>query len=152
MTLTTADPAAAVCAYLASAISTVLATVTAPGATTSGPAIFRPDMPQWMDKTMPVAAIVVRPAGGYKMFGTGPLPVTDPVLDMICYGGGQQQSYTVAAAAAQALRALRMSVWEGATVYWARIAAGPVPLPDAATYWPATWLSAQVMVSENATA
>lgn len=148
MTLTATDHAGAVCAYLASTVGSALGTITSPSGST-GPAVFRPDLPEWADKSMPLAALVVRPNGGYKMFGTGPLPVVDPVLDIICYGGAHQQSYEVAMQVAQALRALRMSVWEGATLYWARISGGPLPLPDSYTLWPATWISAQVMMSES---
>lgn len=143
------DPAASLGAYLAATIGGLLAVAPA-GHGMSGPAIFRPSLPEWMDTFMPVACVVVRPAGGYKLFGTGRLPVADPVLDLICYGGSDQQAGQIALAAAQALKQLQQSTWRGATLYWARISGGPVPLPDPATLWPATFLSAQVMHSEAA--
>lgn len=147
---TLADPASAICGYLSSAIGELLDTVP-PGHSMSGPALFRPSLPQWVDASMDaLACIVVRPAGGYKMFGTGLLPVGDPVLDLVCYAGSQQRAYLIAVATARALKQLQMSTWESTKLYWAKIAGGPIPLPDQQTLWPACWLGTQVMFAEIA--
>ena len=142
--LVAADPCAAICAYLAATLSDLLAQGP------SGPAVFRPSLPQAQDRLMPQACIVVRPAGGYKLYGVGALPVADPVLDLTCYGAVSQQSYELTLAAARVLRALRMSVWEQTKLFWCRIAGGPIPLPDNQTLWPACWLGVQVMHAEAA--
>lgn len=140
----TADPLAAICAYLQSTVGDMLAQ----GET--GPKVFRPQLPTGEDENMPQACIVVRRAGGYKMFNTGTLPVADPTLNIICYGDVPQQSEVIATAVARALKQLSQSVWENTTLYWAKIAGGPVPLPDQQTLWPATWVGAQVMHGELA--
>jgi hypothetical protein len=101
---------------------------------------------------MPQACIVVRPAGGYKLFGTGLMPVADPTLDVICYGTVEQEAYDIARPAVSALRQLTQSVWENTKLYWARIAGGPLPLVDPQTFWPAVWIGIQVMHAEIATA
>lgn len=140
-----ADPLAAVCSYLRAQIGGQL------DQWAGQPAVFRPSLPEAVDASMPLTCVVVRAAGGYKMFGAGLLPVADPVLDVICYGEKPQGSYQVAVAAAHALKQLTQSVWNGVLLYWAKVSAGPVPLPDTETIWPATWLAAQVMYSEIAT-
>lgn len=145
-TVTLADPAAALCAFLQASVGDLL------DQGPNGPLVYRPSLPEKVDPKMPQACIVVRPAGGYKLFGTGRLPVADPVLDLMCYGAVEQQAYTIAVASAQALRQLTMSVWENCKLYWAHISAGPVPLPDAQTLWSACFLSTQVMYAEVATA
>lgn len=142
-TVVVADPLAAVAAYLqASAVGQMLQ------AMPHGPAVYRSMLPQSVQKKMPFSCIVVRPAGGYTLFGSGLLPVADPRIDFTCFAGTPQESYEIAVATARALKQLQMSVWENTKLYWARIAGGPIPLPDQNTLWPATWLSAQVMYAE----
>lgn len=148
-TPTVADPAAGLCAYLSTAIGDLLDDVPA-GHGMTGPALFRPTLPEWADASMPLASIVIRPAGGYKMFGAGLLPVADPVLDLVCYAGAQQQAYLIAAAAARALKQLTVGIYDGTKLYWAKVAGGPIPLPDQQTLWPACWLGTQVMHAETA--
>jgi hypothetical protein len=150
VTVVIADPAAALCAYLASTVSTVLDTI--PSAYGGGAAIFRPQLPEWVDSENPLGSITVRHAGGYTMFGSGLMQVADPRLDLTCYGSTAQQAAMIALTVAHALKQLTMSVWEGCTLYWAKIAGGPMPLPDQQTLWPAVWISAQVMHSEGAQA
>jgi hypothetical protein len=146
-TITTADPLRAVAAYLkASPVAPMLE----PGP--HGASVYRPTLPETIQDDMPFACIVVRPAGGYTLFGTGLLPVADPRIDFTCYAGTPQESYEIAVATARTLKQLQMSVWENTKLYWARVAGGPIPLPDTDTLWPATWLSAQVMYAEIATA
>lgn len=150
-TYVVADPAAAMCAYLAATIPEVLDTTTPPGGV-PGPAVFRPRIPEWAQSEDPLACIVVRRAGGYKLFGTGRIPVADPTIDLTCYAHNAQQADMIATTAANALKQLTMSVWEGCTLYWASISGGPIPLPDTQALWPATWLSFQMMHSEMAVA
>jgi hypothetical protein len=145
VTVVTADPLLAIRAYLqASAVGALLEP------REHGPAIYRPTMPPTAQDDMPFGCIVIRPAGGYNMFGIGLLPVADPKIDFTCYAGTPQESYEIAVATARALKQLQMSIWEGTKLYWARVAGGPIPLPDQNTMWPATWLSAQVMHAEIA--
>ena len=141
------DPLAAVCAYLkASPAGALLEPLE------HGPAVFRPTLPQPVQKTMPMACIVVRPAGGYIRYTNGLLPLADPRVDLTCYGAEQQQSYEIAVAATEALQTLQMSVWENVKLLGAAIGSGPIPLPDQATLWPATWLSAQITYVRDRTA
>lgn len=139
-----ADPAKAVCSFLATTVGGLLDEHKA------RPAVFRPRLPEELTDRMPLACLVVRPAGGYRMFGAGTMPVADPNMDITCYAAGPNQSYQIALAVAQSLKQLSQSVWENTTLYWAKIAGGPIPLPDAQTRWPATWVGIQVMAGEIA--
>lgn len=113
------------------------------------PAVFRPDLPSNMDESMPLASIVVRPAGGYRQFGASMMPLADPRLDFICFGSNQGQATAIARTVATELKQLAFpQTWEHTILYSATVNAGPVPLPDTQTLWPAAWLSATVMHGE----
>ena len=142
--LNVADPVAALCAYLAHSVGDRLAQGPL------GPQVFATQLPPGQDQNMPQPCLLVRRAGGYKMFNLGNLPLADPTLDIVCYGTVPLEGDQIATAVALALKQLTQSVWENTLLYWARIAGGPVPLPDTQTLWPATWLAAQVAHAEIA--
>lgn len=145
---TVADPAAGYCAFLRSAIGDMLAAATLPSGGGTVPAVFRPDLPQWFDADMPAACVVVRPAGGHTQFGSSMLYMADPRVDVVCYGSDQQQATMVCTAAQVASKRLVSEVWDGVLLYAANIAAGPVPLPDEQTLWPACLMSVQLVHGE----
>lgn len=147
---TPADPLAAICAYLASTVGSLMTQmpVTGIAGPVGSPAIFRPDIPRGWDQYMPTACIVVRGAGGYQLFGGGSMPVADPRLDVICWGGSQLEAASIARSVTIALKQLGPSVWENTLLQWARVT-GPLPMVDADTLWPCNFVSAQVMHAEE---
>jgi hypothetical protein len=114
--------------------------------------VWRPQVPQQKMAIMPTAAIAVRRAGGYKLFGGSQMPVSDPVLDFMCYGSNAAEAELVSSAVATALKQLSMTVWENTMLYWAVISGGPLPMVDTQTLWPGQLLSAQVMHADYQTA
>jgi hypothetical protein len=149
-----ADPTKAIAAYLQARVGSLLVQTPSglQGIAAGVPAVFRPDMPLTFDQAMPAACIIVRPAGGYTMYGKGQLPVGDPRIDMVCYGAVRLQADQIARACVVALKQLSEQIWEDTLLYWAQISAGPLPLPDQQTLWPASLVSAQVMHGEALTA
>lgn len=149
--MSAADPSAALCTYLA-ADGDVGDLV--------GSSIFRPSLPDKEDlpQPMPFACIVIKRAGGYRLFQGGNIPLGDPRLDIVCYGGTELEAEHVAAAVVSALRSLRQSVWpetnaEGSPtvrLLWANIEAGPLTAIDPDTSWPTSIVSAQVAHTEPA--
>jgi hypothetical protein len=148
----TVDPLAAFCAFLRAqpAVSSLLDQIPPGFGLPQGvPAVFRPDLPQNVDASMPLACIVVRPAGGYTQYGKGMLPLADPRIDLICFASNQSRATQIAQTAASAVKQLaRPQTWEGTTLYGADVHAGPVPLPDQQTLWPACWLSVVLLHGE----
>lgn len=138
-TIIAADPTKALAAYLKATVGDLV----------SG-RVYRPELPQPVDKSMAQACLVIRPAGGGKMFGQGQLRVFDPVIDVICYGGSALEAHEVALAVVIALKQLTVGVWENCKLYWARVAGGPLPLLDPQTLWPASLVSTQVMHAQTA--
>lgn len=139
--MTAADPLAAICGYL-SQQPDVTAIV--------GGNIFRPELPPPDDVNMPFGAVVVRPAGGYQMFGGSTLRLGDPRVDVLCYGSTRQEADQLGREVTIALKNLRRQSQEGCLLHWARISAGPIPLVDPDTTWPLSFVSAQVMHAEQA--
>lgn len=144
------DPIKALCAYLRAQVGDKV--VATPGGLknvpANVPAVFRPDLPQGFDQVMPAACVVVRPAGGYKQYGKTQFYIGDPTVDVVCYGTNQQQATEVCRAVAIVLKQLVSQEWENTLLYSAQVSAGPTPLPDTQTLWPACWLSAQLIHGE----
>jgi len=136
-----ADPTAALAAFLLSNV----------GSLVDG-RVFRPKVPRTEDEFMPRACIVVRNAGGYQLFGDSYLPVGDPRLDVIAYGGSDLEADNIARECLLALKGLQTSVWADCVVHWCKISAGIIPLVDQETNWPFSQFSTQVMVTELAVA
>jgi hypothetical protein len=148
-TVSLPDPLAAMCAWLRAnpEVSPLLDPIPngLKGIPAGMPAVFRPDLPQAIDPGMPLACIIVRPAGGYRMFGDSMLLMSDPRFDLICYGSNQTEATGIARAVATELKQLYLpQTWEHTVLYSATVNSGPVPLPDTATLWPAAWLQATV--------
>ena len=144
------DPIKALCAYLRAEVGHLV--IPTPGGLkripANIPAIFRPDLPQGFDQIMPAACIVVRPMGGYKQYGKTQFYIGDPTADIVCYGTNSQQATEIARAVVVVLKQLVSQEWENTLLYSAQVAAGPTPLPDAQTLWPACWLSCQLVHGE----
>jgi hypothetical protein len=95
---------------------------------------------------MPLACIVVRPAGGYTQFGKGTIPMADPRVDFTCYADNATRAHQIAQSVAYNLMQLTFpQTWEDTVLYSAQVHSGPVPLPDSQTLWPAVWLSGIVL-------
>lgn len=144
------DPLKALCAYLRSELSNLV--ITTPGGLknipANVPAVFRPDLPLGFDQVMPAACVVVRPAGGYKLYGATQFYIGDPVVDVTCYGANMAQATEVARASVVALKQLVAQEWENTLLYSAQVTAGPTPLPDTQTLWPTCWLSCHLVHGE----
>jgi hypothetical protein len=151
--VTTAEPLAAVCAYLAAQTEVAsLVGVTPTGLTgvlAGVPTIFRPELPRGFDQLMPTAAVVVRRAGGYQLFGKDYRPVADPRLDIAAYGTTGMQANLIATAVVVAMKRLTTSVWQNTLLYWANVAGGPISSFEASTMWPMYLSSFQVMHAED---
>lgn len=149
------DPLAAMCAFLrANAQVSALIDPIPPGLAgleqlAGVPAVFRPDLPQNIDPKMPLSCVVIRPAGGYTQFGDQPFYLADMRMDFICFGDHAQQASAICSAVAVELMQLTFPVvYERCRLYSASVRAGPVPLPDTQTVWPAVFLSATVLVGQ----
>lgn len=146
--MSAADPSAALATYLR---STSLSDIV-------DGRIWRPELPDGEDVSMPRGAVVIRRAGGYSLFGASNVPVGDPRLDLFCYGETWLDAENVAGAVVPALRSLRQSTWrwtdangsQAARLYWARISAGPNPFDNPETNWPCALVTAQVAFCELA--
>lgn len=114
--------------------------------------VFRPQLDTAVMTSMPQACVVVRSAGGYRLFGGAQVPLGDPRLDIFCYGSTWLEAESVAEAVLAALRALKPSTYGSTRLYWARIEMGPTPYEDPETNWPALVVSAQLALSEIAAA
>ena len=134
----TADPLAAVCAYLQAATGDVFEM-----------RAFRPDLPQSEDQFMPRACIVVRRAGGVSPFGDSYMPITAQRLDIACYGANQQECEMVAQSVVVAMKRLTNSHWENCKLYSANISAGPLPSFEANTLWDMCLVSVQLLFAED---
>lgn len=146
MTATAADPMAALGEYFKT---------TPVNAVTAG-RIFRPELDEDEIRNMPRAAVVIRRAGGYGMFGGSQVPIGDPRLDIVCYGQTYLQAeQTVAGEVVNALKALRGGVFglgpgSMTRLYWARVEGGPNPMTDPEENWPMALVTAQVAHCELA--
>jgi hypothetical protein len=132
-----ADPSASICAYLLNTMGDLV----------EG-RIFRPDLPKSEDQYMPRACLLVRAAGGYKLFGGGYMPVGDPLIHVIAYGVSAQEAASLSRSVYIALKQLTPGVWENTHLRWARIAMGPTPDFDDNVLWPLSVVSAQVMCTD----
>lgn len=115
--------------------------------------VFSPKLPENDDMPgdlhMPQGCIIVSGAGGVSVHGNSFLPLGTPRIDVRCYGSTGLQADRIAQAAANALKRLRPSVWEGVKLHSANISAEPNPMIDADTLWPFTLISVQVMYVES---
>lgn len=131
-----ADPTLAIAAYLASLTEVTEA---------AEDRIFRPELPEGEDKSMPRACVLVRPAGGGILFGRTRLPFKDSRIDIVCYGSTRLEAENLAREVSLALTELGTSTWEGVALRWARISAEPASAIDPNTNWPFALVSTQVM-------
>lgn len=135
----TLDPFAAVAAYLKAEVGNDLC----------DGRVYRPELPRKDHELMPRTVIVVRPAGGYRQFGSGTLKIGDPAVDVICYGSTRLECDKVAQAALLAMKDLESEVHQGVLLKCARVS-GLVPLTDPDTQWPYTVVTTQVVCAETA--
>jgi hypothetical protein len=133
-----ADPTLAIAAYLKTDVRVI---------EQSGGRVFRPELPEAEQQTMPKNLVLVRPAGGGAMFMRSRLPVRDSRLDVICYGGSRLSAENLAREVARALDELQRSTWESVIVFWVRVVSRPNSAIDPNTNWPFALVTAQVMHS-----
>lgn len=138
--MSASDPLAAMVAYLRTKLDL------------DSDRITRPDLPEADAPGMPAGAVVIRPAGGYTLFGASNAPIGDPRLDIFCFAETWDGAYHLATETVIALRALRTSTWAHTRLMWARIEGGPMPFEDPETQWPCAVVSAQVGCCELAVA
>lgn len=155
--MTLPDPLKALCAFLRAQPTLVNLLTPIPGGLSNLPAgappIFRPDLPKEFQSVMPTACIVCRPAGGFKTYGDQRFFVADPTIDFTILGTTMTQALEVSQALAEILMQSFTNtngqpvsqVWEDCMLYSTQVTAGPVPLPDTQTLWPAVWLSCKLV-------
>lgn len=132
-----ADPVLATAAYLKAQIGSLV-----------DDQVWQPELPQWIDKSMPTNAIVVMPAGGGKLMGSNRLPVYDSLIDILCYGAARPQADEIARQAVATLRQFAMVKSEGVLMYWARIASGVNPRVETDVNWNFSEFTIQLLHSE----
>lgn len=133
-----ADPLAAVCAYLIATIGDVIED-----------RAFRPDLPRAENQFMPRTCVVVRKAGGGLLYGDSYLRISDPRLDIACYGEYAMEANTVASQVVVAMKRLTNSTWENCKLYSANISGGPLPSFEPDTLWPLSLVSVQLLHAED---
>lgn len=132
-----ADPVLAVARYLKDEM----------GARVAGQ-VWQPELPQWIDRSMPTNAIVLMPGGGGKLMAGNRLPVIDSFVDILCYGASRQEASDIARQAASLLRQFAMVKSEGVLMYWARLASGINPRVELGVNWNFSEFTIQVLHSE----
>lgn len=104
------------------------------------------EVPEADAKNMPVAAIVLKPAGGPKDGGyqtTG-----NQRVDVICYGESLAESWTVYLAVYTVLNAIERELSQGVLVHSADVQAKGATARDPLKQWPVTYSSWLVLASE----
>lgn len=136
--MTAPDFTAAVAGYLVAQV----------GSLVSG-RVFRPELPQTENASMPRACIVIAPAGGYTRFGAATIPLGDPRVDIRCFGETQLEAQNIAREVIQALKSLQRATYEH-TVLKSAQPSGMIPFVGPKTQWPAAVVPAVILHSEIA--
>lgn len=135
-----ADPIAAVVAYLKADPDV---------STRVGEHVYGGSIPRALNASMPTEAVVVRPAGGYSVYGRGTLPLGDPRMDTDCYGTSEYDSWLVHLDVQHAMKILLRHRAAGVLLHSAAQSAGGVTARDPQTpEWPLTIASYTVISSE----
>lgn len=142
--MSVADPAKAMAAFLTASLGGRTS-----GNIREGLRIFQPRLPKSEEDLMPWRCAVITRAGGGLLFAQTFLPITDSILEVTCYGSSRAQANVLADEVALACQELRLSVWEGTTLKWARIAAAPQAGIDDHSNWPESVLHIQVCHSRE---
>lgn len=144
MTVRAADPRLALVTYLKSQVGHMCEN-----------RIFRPELPRDFSEAgagkveMPVACIVISPAGGYTKYGDGTMGIGDPKVDVRCYGSTAQEAQALGDASLLALKTMRRSVWSGCLVQAVNIVAGSLPMIDTDTLWSFDLITVQVICQDT---
>lgn len=132
------DPVAAVVAFLKA--DDAVAALT-------GSRVFGGELPGREAKSMPRAAVVLKPAGG-GLLGTGSADFGDQRLDVDCYASTPLGAWTLHLAVYTALKHLRRGVYAETLVHWAKPSTKGTLARDPDTDWPIAVSSWQVLAGE----
>lgn len=117
-----------------------------------GDSVYGAEIPETLSASMPVAAIVLKPAGGPSRPGGGYQQFGAVRVDVVCYGETLKQSWSVYLAVYTALQDLRRGVYDGVLLHSADPSSKGVTARDPVTQWPTTYSSWLVLASEVAAA
>lgn len=110
--------------------------------------VYRPELPEDIDRDMPETAIVVMPGGDGRLTAGTRLPVHDSILDVLCYGATRLEADEIARKAASLLKQFAMAKYEGILMYWARQMTGINPRVQLEVNWNYSEFSVQLLHSE----
>ena len=113
-----------------------------------GTRVYGGELPNADNVSMPRACITLTPAGGIAdRFGF--VDLTEPRIDVRCFGATPNQSHAVYRAVHGVLKNMRRNVQGDTMLHSARIEASSQTLRDPDTEWPMTLSSWQVLASEK---
>lgn len=114
----------------------------------AGGRVFGGELPAREAKSMPRAAVVLKPAGG-GLLGAATADYGDQRLDVDCYAATPLSAWELYLAVYTALKALRRSVHAETLVHWAKPSTKGTLARDPDTDWPITVSSWQVLAGES---
>lgn len=113
-----------------------------------GSRVYWPALPRNQNDTEPSPTIVLRPAGGYGLYGRGTLALGDTRIDTDCFGATEADSWRVHLNVLAAMKGLKRKTIAGMLLHMATVSAGGVTARDPQTKWPLTIASYTVISSE----
>lgn len=120
--------------------------------TISSGRIFGGELPEGEAINQPRAAIVLRASGGGAMLGRSYIELSDPRVDILCYGSTPYQADAVHRAMDPALKQMRRNVQGNCLLHWANRTTSPMNLRDPDAEWPMVLSVWQVLYSERVVA
>lgn len=100
--------------------------------------VYGGELPEDEQANQPRAAVVIRPAPGVNVIGTGYQEYGDHTVDVFCYGETPSESHALWRAVHGALKNLRREVVGDTLLHWAQLNSSDRTLRDPDTTWPYT--------------
>lgn len=112
--------------------------------------VYGGEIPEAESKSMPVAAVVLRPAGGPSTPGGGYQQFGKQRVDVVCYGHTLSESYAIDRLVYPILNAIQRQVADSVLVHSATCEAKAATARDPLKQWPTTYSSWLVLAAEVA--
>jgi hypothetical protein len=113
-----------------------------------GTRVYWPKLPPTQNAVMPIPTIVLRPAGGYGIYGRGTLQLGDTRVDADCFAATFADSWQLHLDVLAAFKTLSRRKAGGVLLHKVDVSAGGVTAEDPDTKWPLTIASYTVLASE----
>lgn len=113
-----------------------------------GTRVYWPKLPPSQNAVMPIPTIVLRPSGGYGIYGHGTLQIGDSRIDTDCFGATGAESWQVHLVVRAALKNLAPNTTAGVRLLSCYVSAGGMTAEDPDTKWPLTIASYTLVASE----